>query len=95
MNRNNLSVAVLGISGRFPRARSMKICDNGSDSTTISGPAESVETFVKKMQNEKKMAKQVASSNVAFHSRYIVKMAESFKKSLQQFIANPKKISSK
>lgn len=70
-------------------------CHNSKNSTTISGPAESVKTFVKQLISENIFAKTVESSGVAFHSRYILEMGEKFKQNLDEVIKNPKRISSK
>lgn len=48
-------------------------CHNGTDSCTISGPAESVAKFVAELKEKKIFAREVACSNIAYHSRYIAK----------------------
>jgi fatty acid synthase, animal type len=70
-------------------------CHNASNSTTISGPVESIKAFVEKLNDQKIFARKVESSGVAFHSRYIVEMGKKFHQLLQDFIVNPKRRSSK
>ncbi|XP_043468900.1 fatty acid synthase-like [Leptopilina heterotoma] len=65
-------------------------CRNSADSCTISGPEESVKTFVTQLQEKKIFAKEVACSNIAYHSRYIAPAGEKLKKYLREVIPNPK-----
>lgn len=46
-------------------------CHNGPDSSTISGPTEDMEKFVKQLQDEGVFARLVNVANIAYHSRYI------------------------
>ncbi|XP_018362103.1 PREDICTED: fatty acid synthase [Trachymyrmex cornetzi] len=46
-------------------------CHNASDSSTISGPAESMKEFVAQLQAKQIFAKEVPCSNIPYHSRYI------------------------
>ncbi|KYN01849.1 Fatty acid synthase [Cyphomyrmex costatus] len=46
-------------------------CHNASDSSTISGPAESMKNFVAELQAKQIFAKEVPCSNIPYHSRYI------------------------
>lgn len=46
-------------------------CRNSSDSCTISGPAESVLSFVETLKGKSVFARAVNTSNIAYHSRYI------------------------
>lgn len=50
----------------------------------MSGPPEPLSKFVKTLQAEGIFAKQVASSGVAFHSRYIAEAAPKLRKNLDQ-----------
>lgn len=70
-------------------------CHNGEDSTTISGPAESINAVVEKLKNSKFFAKTVASSGVALHSRYIVDMGKKLNEKLKDIIKEPKLRSNK
>ncbi|XP_070498587.1 fatty acid synthase-like [Chironomus tepperi] len=70
-------------------------CHNGEDSTTISGPAESINAVVEKLKDEKIFAKAVASSGVALHSRYILDMGKKLNEKLKDIIKDPKLRSSK
>lgn len=65
-------------------------CHNGSDSTTISGPVESVREFVEKLKSKKIFAKEVACSGIALHSRYIEEFGEKLNEKLKKIIKNPK-----
>lgn len=46
-------------------------CHNGPDSSTISGPADVMKSFVAKLTAQGIFAKEVPCSNIAYHSRYI------------------------
>lgn len=70
-------------------------CHNSNDSATISGPAEAVAEFVKKLKSENYFAKEVACSNIPYHSRYISDMGPNLLKRLNEIITHPKKRSSK
>jgi fatty acid synthase, animal type len=65
-------------------------CHNSADSCTISGPAEIVATFVKKLQDDGIFAKEVPCSNIAYHSRYIAEMGPKLLTSLNEIIKTPK-----
>lgn len=70
-------------------------CHNSVDSTTVSGPVESVRAFVKKMNNENIFAREVECSGVPLHSRYIKDMGRRFKSKLDDVIKRPRARSSK
>lgn len=65
-------------------------CHNADDSTTISGPAESIKKVVEKFKDDKIFARTVASSDVALHSRYIIDMGEKLHRKLAKIIKEPK-----
>ncbi|XP_047362719.1 fatty acid synthase-like isoform X2 [Vespa velutina] len=46
-------------------------CHNGTESTTISGPTNSVKAFVKKLQETEVIVEEVSCNNIPYHSRYI------------------------
>ncbi|XP_046832934.1 fatty acid synthase-like isoform X1 [Vespa crabro] len=46
-------------------------CHNGTKSTTISGPTDSVKQFVKKLQATEVIVEEVPCNNIPYHSRYI------------------------
>ncbi|XP_055693298.1 fatty acid synthase-like [Lutzomyia longipalpis] len=70
-------------------------CRNSSISSTISGPAKSVETFVEELKKQGIFAKEVPCSNIAYHSRYIADMGPKLLELLTEVIKEPKKRSSK
>ncbi|OAD57941.1 Fatty acid synthase [Eufriesea mexicana] len=70
-------------------------CHNGPDSSTISGPAESMKEFVAKLQANKIFAKEVPCSNIAYHSRYIAEAGPKLLAYLKKVIPEPKLRSSK
>ncbi|KAL9890869.1 fatty acid synthase-like isoform 1-T1 [Glossina fuscipes fuscipes] len=70
-------------------------CHNSADSCTISGPSEDVEKFVNELKSRGIFAKEVACSNIAYHSRYIAHMKPHLLKYLRKIIPNPKTRSSK
>ncbi|XP_046820195.1 fatty acid synthase-like [Vespa crabro] len=65
-------------------------CHNSSDSSTISGPTESIKAFVKELQEKGIFAKTVPTSNIAYHSRYIAPAGPKLLKYLQEVISHPK-----
>lgn len=70
-------------------------CRNSSISSTISGPAKSVEAFVADLKSQGTFAKEVACSNIAYHSRYIADMGPKLLDLLSDMIKHPKKRSEK
>lgn len=65
-------------------------CHNAEDTVTISGDAIAVNKFVQELKEEGTFAKEVNTSGVAFHSRYMALIAPMLKESLMKFIV-PKK----
>lgn len=70
-------------------------CHNSVDSTTISGPAESVRAFVKELTDKNIFAREVACSGIPLHSRYIEEMGARLNLKLDEVIKNPRTRSSK
>lgn len=64
-------------------------------SGTISGPADDVAAFVNLLKRQGTFAKEVPSSNIAYHSRYIAGMGPKLLKRLKDIIPEPKKKSEK
>ena len=64
-------------------------CHNSLDTVTVSGPADSVTTFVAELQKEGVFAKSVHSGGVAFHSYYMSQTAPALKERLQQVSSDP------
>lgn len=71
------------VRGRLP-ADVTVACHNSADNVTISGPCESVNAVVRKLQSEGIFAREVNSSGYAFHSQYIAEAAAVFKTQLQK-----------
>lgn len=61
-------------------------CHNSSDSSTLSGPTASVNTFVEQLKSEGVFAKVVNVSNIAYHSQYIKPAAPTLLKYLKEVI---------
>ena len=57
-------------------------CHNSEDTVTVSGPTELVSQFVKELKEKQIFAKEVNSSGVAFHSKYMETTAPILKKAL-------------
>lgn len=70
-------------------------CHNGPDSSTISGPTEDMEKFVKELQDQGIFAKLVNVANIAYHSRYIKPAAPALLKYLKEVLPEPVARSSK
>jgi len=64
-------------------------CHNSTDTVTISGPADSVASFVAELQKEGVFAKAVHSGGVAFHSYYMSQTAPALKERLQMVRFTP------
>ncbi|KAE8740395.1 Fatty acid synthase, partial [Frankliniella occidentalis] len=93
------AMAAVGLSWEEVKARVpadiVAACHNSADSVTISGPPESISKFVSSLQAEGIFAKEVASSGVAFHSKYVAEAGPKLKKSLEALLPNPKPRSSR
>lgn len=61
-------------------------CHNASDSSTLSGPTASVNSFVEQLKSEGVFAKVVNVSNIAYHSQYIKPAAPTLLKYLKEVI---------
>lgn len=70
-------------------------CHNSVDSTTISGPADSVRAFVKDLTAKNVFAREVACSGIPLHSRYIAEMGSHLLTKLNEVIKTPRKRSPK
>ncbi|PSN28987.1 Fatty acid synthase [Blattella germanica] len=70
-------------------------CHNSADSVTVSGPTDAIAKFVKTLQADGIFAKEVKSSGVAFHSRYIAEAAPKLRKYLERIIPTPKQRTSR
>ncbi|XP_072934758.1 fatty acid synthase-like [Epargyreus clarus] len=65
-------------------------CHNSAESCTISGPADSIKAFANKLGSEGVFVREVPSSNIAYHSRYIAEAGPSLLKHLKEVIKSPK-----
>ncbi|KAJ8713074.1 hypothetical protein PYW08_008378 [Mythimna loreyi] len=65
-------------------------CHNGPYSSTISGPADIMKAFVAELTAKGIFAKEVPTSNIAYHSRYISDAGPELLKLLQGVLKNPK-----
>ncbi|XP_066991506.2 fatty acid synthase [Anabrus simplex] len=88
------SMAAVGLTWEEAKSRCppevVPACHNSKDSVTLSGPTDAIAKFVKILQAEGIFAKEVNSSGVAFHSRYIAEAAPKLRKCLDRVIPNPK-----
>nr|CAD7589404.1 unnamed protein product [Timema genevievae] len=93
------SMAAIGLSWDELKARCppeiIPACHNSADSVTVSGPPDHLSKFVKLLQTEGIFAKEVNSSGVAFHSRYIAEAGPKLRKCLERVIPSPKQRSSR
>ncbi|XP_006825448.1 fatty acid synthase-like, partial [Saccoglossus kowalevskii] len=65
-------------------------CHNAEDTVTISGPKSKVADFVSDLKQQGIFAKEVNSSNVAFHSHYMAQIAPNLKNALTKVIKYPR-----
>lgn len=70
-------------------------CHNSANSCTVSGPEEDIRTFVETLKKDGIFAKEVASSHIAYHSRYIADLGPRLLKMLKKLIPKPKRRSEK
>jgi fatty acid synthase, animal type len=70
-------------------------CHNSNESSTISGPADRVSAFVEELKSKGIFAKEVACSNIPYHSKYIAAFGPNLLRRLNEVITEPKKRSSK
>jgi fatty acid synthase len=70
-------------------------CHNSFESSTISGPSENIAKFVAELKGKGIFAKEVACSNIPYHSKYIADMGSNLLKRLSEVVKVPKKRSSK
>jgi fatty acid synthase len=79
---------ILGLTWEETKARCppevVPACHNSADNVTVSGTPDAISKFVKAMQAEGIFAKEVKSSGVAFHSRYISEAAPKLRKYLER-----------
>ncbi|XP_006825595.1 fatty acid synthase-like [Saccoglossus kowalevskii] len=66
-------------------------CHNAEDTITISGPKAKVADFVSDLKQRGIFAKEVNSSNVAFHSYYMAQIAPNLKNALTKIIKYPRR----
>lgn len=66
-------------------------CHNSSNSSTITGPKEDVTKFVAELKQKGVFAKEVACSNIPYHSKYIAEMGPKLLKKLREIIPEPKR----
>lgn len=89
-----VGVSYSQIKDRLP-ASICDACHNSVDSCTISGPREDVQKFVDELKSENIFAKEVYSSNIAFHSKYIADWKPDYLQHLKSLMPNPTPRSSK
>uniref|UniRef100_A0A2A4JVR3 Ketosynthase family 3 (KS3) domain-containing protein n=1 Tax=Heliothis virescens TaxID=7102 RepID=A0A2A4JVR3_HELVI len=65
-------------------------CHNSAESATISGPADIMKEFVTDLTNRGIFAREVACSNIAYHSKYIAEAGPALLSSMEMLIPNPK-----
>ncbi|KAJ8954469.1 hypothetical protein NQ314_007075 [Rhamnusium bicolor] len=70
-------------------------CHNGTNSVTITGPADSVKVFVEKLTLQGIFAKLVNSSGIAYHSKYMMDAGPLLYDFVKNVLKNPKPRSSK
>ncbi|KAL0116142.1 hypothetical protein PUN28_011183 [Cardiocondyla obscurior] len=70
-------------------------CHNSANSTTVSGPPESIQKFVQKLKSQDIFARMVNSSGCAFHSKYIASAGPKLRAALEKIIPSPKQRSAR
>ncbi|XP_037565632.1 fatty acid synthase [Dermacentor silvarum] len=64
-------------------------CHNAEDSVTVSGAAEAVAKFVQELKAESVFLREVDSSGIAFHSKYMESVRPAFLEAMQKIITEP------
>lgn len=81
-------LSILGLTWEETKSRCppevVPACHNSADNVTVSGSTDATAKFVKSLQAEGIFAKEVKSSGVAFHSRYIAEAAPKLRKYLER-----------
>ncbi|CAH0393331.1 unnamed protein product [Bemisia tabaci] len=70
-------------------------CENSPNSVTVSGPPASISNFINDLRSRGIFAKEVLSSGMAFHSKYITAAGPYLQKSLEKIISKPKQRTSR
>ncbi|KAL0116828.1 hypothetical protein PUN28_010028 [Cardiocondyla obscurior] len=70
-------------------------CHNSSDSSIISGPADSMKELLAQLQAKQIFVKEVPCSNIPYHSRYVAPVGSKLLSYLKKIIPEPKPRSSK
>ncbi|KAL2715899.1 fatty acid synthase-like [Vespula squamosa] len=95
----HFSVAVVGLGYKDVRDLCPDDIDvayhNGSESSTIIGPAESMKAFVEKLQTSEIIAKVLSKKRIPYHSRYIATVELNLLANLKKVIQVAKPRSSK
>lgn len=83
-------MAAIGLSGKDAKKVCppdvISACHNGPASVTISGPVKTIQAFVKELKSKNIFAKQIKSSGLAFHSKYIMTAAPILRALLDEII---------
>ncbi|XP_037293598.1 fatty acid synthase [Manduca sexta] len=61
-------------------------CHNSSASCTISGPCEDVMKFIVELKSRDVFFKELRTSNIAYHSRYVAKLGDMFRSKLEDIV---------
>ncbi|XP_067204115.1 fatty acid synthase-like [Linepithema humile] len=71
------------------------ICRNNQNSNIVTGPAKSMQEFLRKLQNSNIDVKAISCNNMPHHSRYLASLKSQFFTNLNKIIAQPKERSPK
>lgn len=82
------------IKGMLPESIDVA-CHNSCNSSTISGPKDDVTKFVAELKEKGVFAKEVACSNIPYHSKYVAAMGPKLLAKLRTLMPQPKRRSSK
>lgn len=70
-------------------------CHNSAESSTISGPSDTVLPFIEQLKAQGFFAKEVNCSNIPYHTKHIEPIANKLRRYLERVIIKPKKRSAK
>ncbi|CAG9818777.1 unnamed protein product [Phaedon cochleariae] len=93
------AMAAVGLSLEETRKRCppeiFPACHNSNDSVSVSGPPESIKRFIEDLHKDGIFAKEINTSGIAFHSKYIAEVGPNLREALDVIIPCPRPRSTK
>ncbi|CAG2108061.1 unnamed protein product, partial [Medioppia subpectinata] len=101
-NDKNIPKGLMAVVG-LPKAEMQKLCPNGvyiacnnaKESVVISGPDKEMREIIESLSEKNVFVRQLESSNIAYHSKYIQTSAQPLADAIDKYIPHPKPRSKK